>query len=200
MPPFLQQVDDVARGFARRVGQRDVADQPCPGAPPAPSSRRSRARAAAVCRRRRRRHRGRKQPLTADEHRLAVHVALAPCPGTALNEVTAGALRPRPWPAGRSRGRSDARCAGSPPPPVAARRSAGTPSSGTTSVTTGVPCVSVPVLSNARLRTAASRSRCAPPLMSTPRRAPAASADTTATGVAMTSAHGQAITSSTSAR
>ena len=77
---------------------------------------------------------------------------------------------------------------------------AGTPSSATTSVTTGLPCVSVPVLSNATLRTDASRSRCAPPLMSTPRRAPAASADTMATGVAMTSAHGQAMTSSTSAR
>ena len=63
-----------------------------------------------------------------------------------------------------------------------------------------LPVVSVPVLSNATQRTAASRSRCAPPLMSTPLRAAAASAETIETGVEITSAHGQEITSSTSAR
>ena len=66
--------------------------------------------------------------------------------------------------------------------------------------TVGSPWVSVPVLSNATVRTAASRSRCAPPLMSTPRRAAVASAATIDTGVEITSAHGHATTSSTSAR
>ena len=69
-----------------------------------------------------------------------------------------------------------------------------------TSVTAGSPRVSVPVLSNAIARTAARRSRCAPPLMSTPLRAAADSADTIDTGVEMTSAHGHEITSSTSDR
>ena len=48
--------------------------------------------------------------------------------------------------------------------------------------------------------TGASRSRCAPPLISTPFRAAAASADTIDTGVEITSAHGHEMTSSTSAR
>ena len=60
--------------------------------------------------------------------------------------------------------------------------------------------VSVPVLSNATQRTAASRSSRAPPLMSTPLRAAAASAETIDTGVEMTSAHGHEMTSSTSER
>ena len=62
------------------------------------------------------------------------------------------------------------------------------------------PRVSVPVLSNAIARIAASRSRCTPPLTSTPRRAAPASADTIDTGVEITSAHGHETTSSTSAR
>ena len=61
----------------------------------------------------------------------------------------------------------------------------------------GSPRVSVPVLSNATARTAARRSRCAPPLMRTPLRAAAESADTIDTGVEMTSAQGHEITSST---
>ena len=44
------------------------------------------------------------------------------------------------------------------------------------------------------------RSRCTPPLISTPFRAAVAIADTTDTGVEITSAHGHEITSSTSAR
>ncbi len=68
------------------------------------------------------------------------------------------------------------------------------------SVTRRRPLVSVPVLSKATQRTAASRSRRAPPLMSTPLRAAAASADTIETGVEMTSAHGHEMTSSTSER
>ncbi len=67
-------------------------------------------------------------------------------------------------------------------------------------VTVGLPCVSVPVLSKAKARTPASASRCAPPLISTPRRAAAVIALMTVTGVLITSAHGQAITSSDSAR
>ena len=77
---------------------------------------------------------------------------------------------------------------------------AGTPSVAATSTTRSRPCVSVPVLSNAMQRTAASCSRRAPPLISTPFRAAAASADTIETGVEMTSAHGQEMTSSTSER
>ena len=69
-----------------------------------------------------------------------------------------------------------------------------------TSATAGSPRVSVPVLSNATARTAASRSRWAPPLISTPFRAAAESADTIDTGVEITSAHGQEMTSRTSAR
>src|SRR4051812_38534185 len=69
-----------------------------------------------------------------------------------------------------------------------------------TSTTSGVPRVSVPVLSNATQRTRLVRSRYAPPLISTPLRAAPASAATIDTGVEMTSAHGQETTSSTRAR
>ena len=79
-------------------------------------------------------------------------------------------------------------------------RSGAAPFSDVTSTTRSSPFVSVPVLSNATQRTPASRSRCAPPLISTPLRAAAASADTTETGVEITSAHGQEMTRSTSAR
>ena len=74
------------------------------------------------------------------------------------------------------------------------------PFNGTTSTTSGAPRVSVPVLSNAMQRTTLVRSRCTPPLMSTPLRAAPASAATIETGVEMTSAHGHDTTSSTSAR
>ena len=67
-------------------------------------------------------------------------------------------------------------------------------------MTRSSPLVSVPVLSNATTQAPASRSRWAPPLTSTPFRAAADSAETIETGVEMTSAHGQEITSSTSAR
>ena len=69
-----------------------------------------------------------------------------------------------------------------------------------TSFTRGSPRVSVPVLSNATTRTSASRSRWAPPLMSTPFLAAAESAATIETGVEITSAQGQAMTRSTSER
>jgi len=69
-----------------------------------------------------------------------------------------------------------------------------------TSTTAGRPSVRVPVLSNATQRMRSVRSRCAPPLISTPLRAAPASAATIETGVEITSAHGQETTSSTSAR
>lgn len=65
---------------------------------------------------------------------------------------------------------------------------------------TGRPAVTVPVLSKATARTPRASSSQLPPLMRMPRRAPAARPLTTVTGVASTSAQGQAITSSTSAR
>ena len=71
---------------------------------------------------------------------------------------------------------------------------------GMTCATRGRPSVIVPVLSTARARSLPTASRNAPPLMSTPRRAIAVRPETTETGVEMTSAHGQAMTSSTSAR
>ena len=83
---------------------------------------------------------------------------------------------------------------------VASTVLASTPSMGRTSTTLRTPCVSVPVLSTATAAMAARRSRCRPPLISTPCRAAAASADTIEIGVLSTSAHGQAMTSSTSAR
>ncbi len=63
----------------------------------------------------------------------------------------------------------------------------------TTSVTCGLPSVSVPVLSKATVVTLRRRSRIAPPLTSRPRRAPADSPAAIAAGVEMTSAQGQPI-------
>ena len=63
----------------------------------------------------------------------------------------------------------------------------------------GLPSVIVPVLSNATARSLRAFSRCTPPLTRMPRRAAAASPETIVTGVEITSAHGQAITSSTNA-
>ncbi|OPZ22930.1 MAG: hypothetical protein BWZ10_00148 [candidate division BRC1 bacterium ADurb.BinA364] len=68
------------------------------------------------------------------------------------------------------------------------------------SVTTGLPCVNVPVLSKAKTRIRASASRQRPPLISTPREAALAMALTRLTGTLTTSAQGQAITSICSAR
>jgi hypothetical protein len=60
--------------------------------------------------------------------------------------------------------------------------------------------VSVPVLSKAIARRPPAASSAAPPLNSTPARAAALIALTILTGVEITNAHGQATTSSTSAR
>ena len=72
-------------------------------------------------------------------------------------------------------------------------------STASTATTAGRPSVSVPVLSNATPRIAAACSRCAPPLTSTPAADERPSADTIATGVEITSAHGQARMSRASA-
>ena len=58
----------------------------------------------------------------------------------------------------------------------------------------------VPVLSTASALSFPIASRNAPPLMSTPRRAIAVRPETIDTGVEITNAHGQAMTSSTKAR
>ncbi|MNU54023.1 hypothetical protein D3C71_430710 [compost metagenome] len=69
----------------------------------------------------------------------------------------------------------------------------------TDSTSLGLPSVMVPVLSSATALSLRASSRYVPPLMRMPRRAAEASALTTVTGVEMTSAHGQAMTSSTNA-
>ena len=71
--------------------------------------------------------------------------------------------------------------------------------SGWDAASAGWPRVSVPVLSKATVRSWRACSRYTPPLMSTPSCAARASALTTVAGVAITSAQGQAMTSSTSA-
>ena len=98
------------------------------------------------------------------------------------------------------RARSDAPSAARPRRPARRSRPRRRRSSGTTSTTSGSPRVSVPVLSKATQRTLPARSRCAPPLISTPLRAAPASAATIDTGVEITSAQGHETTSSTSAR
>ena len=74
------------------------------------------------------------------------------------------------------------------------------PFSGTTVSTASLPSVTVPVLSKATTFSRAGLSRCSPPLTRTPARAAAAMAATTVTGVEITRAQGQAMTSSTSDR
>ena len=64
----------------------------------------------------------------------------------------------------------------------------------------GVPAVSVPVLSSVTTRMRARSSSASPPLISTPLRAAAPIAEITATGIEITSEHGQATISSASAR
>ena len=74
------------------------------------------------------------------------------------------------------------------------------PLSGITSTTSGVPRVSVPVLSNATQRTRARAFEVHAALDQHPLARRAASAATIETGVEITSAHGHETTSSTSAR
>ena len=69
-----------------------------------------------------------------------------------------------------------------------------------TSVTVGLPTVSVPVLSKATTSKRAASSKCAPPLNKTPRRAPLAIAERIAAGVLMISAQGEATTMTVIAR
>ena len=127
-------------------------------------------------------------------------VASAPRPGSARNPSPAGSA-PRSPPAPRMIARAIGCSDLASIEAATSRTSAGsTPSNPTVSTTSGRPSVKVPVLSNATTRTAAARSRWTPPLISTPRRAAPASAETIDTGVEMTSAHGHEITSRTSAR
>ncbi|MNC43303.1 hypothetical protein D3C75_921580 [compost metagenome] len=69
------------------------------------------------------------------------------------------------------------------------------PAAGSTSVTVGLPSVSVPVLSNAMVCTWPNCSNAAPPLISAPRRVAAARPEVMAAGVEITKAHGQPISS-----
>ena len=83
---------------------------------------------------------------------------------------------------------------------AAARVRAASPAQTSWAARAGWPRVRVPVLSKAMARRRRAASRCTPPLMSRPKRAARARALTRVTGVAMTSAQGQAMTSSASAR
>ncbi len=68
------------------------------------------------------------------------------------------------------------------------------------SVTLGLPVVIVPVLSKAITESERRFSRCTPPLINTPPRAARATAASTAEGVAMARAQGEAATSTAIAR
>ena len=198
---LAQQPDGLARRVARTIGKRQ-------GAGERPVHRHEHDRLALVSRAQHRRQRraarrcprASKQALVADEHPAAAHVPFGahaghetrrapPADGDPTVLSRMGHDRPGD---GMLGARLDRR--------GVAQHLAGGRADGSTSVTRSSPFVSVPVLSNATTRTPASRSRCAPPLTSTPLRAAADSADTIETGVEMTSAHGQEITSSTSAR
>lgn len=78
--------------------------------------------------------------------------------------------------------------------------SSDTPSSGERATSEGAPTVRVPVLSKAMDFTLPRASRYAPPLMTTPPRAAAETAERTAEGVAIASAQGEAATSSETPR
>ena len=134
-------------------------------------------------------------------------VALAPSPGRAWASVTAGTLRPRARAASVTARDSGWLLA----PATAAASPSVTPSgsawprsglmaplsgpAGSHSLRRGCPAVRVPVLSNATVRTRASVSSAAPPLISRPRRAPALRPLVIAAGTLRTSAQGQPISS-----
>ena len=122
-----------------------------------------------------------------------------PCPGTLANSVTGGIARPRSF--ARVTIASASGCS---EPCSRAPASASTSSSvstivlaaaaGTTSVTTGRPTVSVPVLSKTTVLTRWSCSSAAALLISTPCSAPFPVPTMIAVGVARPMAHGQAMT------
>ena len=120
-------------------------------------------------------------------------VAAAPWPGTLRNPAAGSAGRPGPRRAGRRRRRGGARTPARPPPPAPARSSASMPST-TTSVTSGSPFVSVPVLSITTVSMRAEVSRAVAFLNSMPRRAPRPVPTMIAVGVASPSASGQVMT------
>ena len=197
-----KQLDRLARGLARAIGDGNRAER----------ARRRRRRTRATCRSprsrsapavRRQRNAARlEEALVADRRRGAPsRRPSAPMPGTTVNRRHDGAATRAPgaWraiaAADRMLGARLRRLRR-----IAALRAGRRRRAAATSVTFSSPVVSVPVLSNATTRTPARRSRCAPPLISTPFRAAAESAATIDTGVEITSAHGHAMTSSTSAR
>ena len=141
------------------------------------------------------------QTMIAEHHLRAAHLALRAAPVERPDVVARRDVDVRRTPRSRrSRARSDDANDVRPTRPARRWWPATRADSDVTSTTSGVPRVSVPVLSNATHRTRPARSRCTPPLISTPLRAAPASAATTDTGVEMTSAHGHDTTSSTSAR
>ena len=73
------------------------------------------------------------------------------------------------------------------------------PGASVTSVTAGLPSVTVPVLSSTMVEMSPARSSAAPPLMSTPSSAPFPVATITAVGTASPIAHGQAMISTATA-
>ena len=120
--------------------------------------------------------------------------AAIPCPGTASNETIGGSASPRALasptmasPSGCSEPCSAAAAS-------ANNSSAVTPATGTTSVTTGLPTVSVPVLSRTTIFTRWSRSSASALRMRTPSCAPLPVPTMMAVGVANPMAQGQAMT------
>ena len=125
--------------------------------------------------------------------------ASAPLPGKARDCVATAESIPRAsaapqmaWPSGWLAPFST--------PAARARRSASFPTSVCTSVTRGLPWVSVPVLSKATWVTRAAASITAPPFISNPLRAPVDRAEVIDAGTEITSAQGQPISSKASAR
>ena len=100
------------------------------------------------------------QPRRPEKQPRAVHRRpRAPVPGCARTVVTGGASTPAAARAPQSRDRSDASTARRRAAAAASTAAMSAPSTGCTSSTVSAPCVSVPVLSSATARIAASRSR-----------------------------------------
>jgi hypothetical protein len=132
-------------------------------------------------------------------------VARTPFPGTAVNPLASGASTDRSAAAStvaRARWCSERpwTAAASASSRSSVNRSASAASATPASVRRVFPSVSVPVLSNATTSMLAAASTCSPPLNRTPCRPPEAMADSTAAGVEMMTAHGDAATISVIAR
>ena len=196
---LAEQLDGVARRLARAIGDTDDPQRTRRRADDHRRSavaRQASSRASIV---RRTEAALLEQPMAAEHDRAPPTRASAPRPGSASNAWTGEreAVRAARATIARPMGCSerDSSDAASWRTVRASRRSSGDDADDVER-----RWVNVPVLSNATQRTSARRSRCAPPLIRTPLRAAAASAETIETGVEMTSAQGQEITSRTSAR